>query len=59
MGNKDIDDIERVMDRNRANRVARQNGEDGFFWAVGCVAIALALLGFVGTSLVEIFQHII
>jgi hypothetical protein len=59
MGNKDINDVRRVMDRNRANPIAKQNGGGGFFSSIGCGVVALLALGFVSTGLAEIIQHII
>jgi hypothetical protein len=60
MSDKDVNDVMRMMDRNRANRIARQNnGGGGFLSAIGCGVVLLLFVGFAGTGLVEIVQHFI
>jgi len=59
MSKKDIQAAERMMDRTRANRVAKQNGGGGFFSALGCGVVALLALGIVSGTGFEIIQYFV
>lgn len=59
MSRKDLQAAERMMDRTKANRIAKQNGGGGFFASIGCGVIALVIFGSVGTGLVAIVQHFV
>lgn len=59
MSKKDRDDVERVMNRTQANRIAKQNGGGGFFASLGCGVIVLIALGLVSGTFAEIVHYLV